>query len=181
MPAKIKYPVIDGKKQCGSCGEWKLINEYKKARNHFSSACKPCLKIYSAEYRSHPENKVRASEYYKAYIQNPVNREHKNAYIREYRKGVRPKQVRNRSRRLWTECEKQKAVDYKGGKCIVCGYNAYLGAMDFHHRNPLEKDGYGTGALKAHWSFERNKPEIDKCVLVCVRCHREIHGGIITI
>lgn len=49
--------------------------------------------------------------------------------------------------------------------------------MDFHHLNPKLKEGYGTGALKAHWSFERNKKEIDKCVLVCVRCHREIHAG----
>ena len=39
-----------------------------------------------------------------------------------------------------------------------------------------EKDGYGTGALKQHRSFKKNKKELDKCVLVCVRCHREIHA-----
>lgn len=32
------------------------------------------------------------------------------------------------------------AVQYKGGKCCVCGYNKYLGALEFHHLNPNEKD-----------------------------------------
>ena len=28
---------------------------------------------------------------------------------------------------------KQQCVDYKGGKCQHCGYNTYIGALDFHH------------------------------------------------
>jgi hypothetical protein len=27
-------------------------------------------------------------------------------------------------------------------------------------------------------SVEKNKKELDKCILVCVRCHREIHAGV---
>ncbi len=75
--------------------------------------------------------------------------------------------------------EKQKAVNYKGGKCEICGYDRCVAAMDFHHLDPSTKNGYGTGAMKQHWVFERNKIEIDKCILVCVRCHREIHAGLI--
>ena len=35
---------------------------------------------------------------------------------------------------------KQKAVDYKGGKCVACSYDKYIGALEFHHINPEEKD-----------------------------------------
>ena len=27
------------------------------------------------------------------------------------------------------------AVEYKGGKCVKCGYKRYKGALEFHHRN----------------------------------------------
>ena len=26
------------------------------------------------------------------------------------------------------------------------------------------------------WTFERNKNELDKCILLCANCHREIHA-----
>lgn len=32
------------------------------------------------------------------------------------------------------------AIDYKGGKCSVCGYNKCRAALEFHHTNPNEKD-----------------------------------------
>jgi hypothetical protein len=28
----------------------------------------------------------------------------------------------------------------RGGKCEHCGYKANLAALEFHHRNPEEKD-----------------------------------------
>ena len=39
----------------------------------------------------------------------------------------------------WIE-RKKKAILYKGGKCIICGYNKYYGALQFHHKNPEEKE-----------------------------------------
>jgi hypothetical protein len=70
------------------------------------------------------------------------------------------------------------AVEYKGGKCIICGYDKYVGALEFHHLNPNEKDfGIATGKQDK----EKLKKELDKCVLVCSNCHREIHHGIIKI
>lgn len=35
---------------------------------------------------------------------------------------------------------KQLAVDYKGGRCIGCGFDTYIGALDFHHLDPTKKD-----------------------------------------
>lgn len=72
---------------------------------------------------------------------------------------------------------KKEAVDYKGGKCIVCGYNKYIGALDFHHLDPSKKE-FNIGRLRAY-TFTKIKSELDKCVCVCRNCHAEIHHGLI--
>lgn len=178
MPNRIKYPVIDGLKECGVCHAWKPVSEYRKARNHYASRCKDCFKIFAAEYRQRPEVKARSKEYVKGYRSDPSNRERLNERTRIHRKTPKGRNSANAAKRAWAAKEKQKAVDYKGGKCVLCGYSACLAAMDFHHVDPKTKEAYGTGGLRAHWAFERNIPELDKCVLVCVRCHREIHAGL---
>ena len=69
---------------------------------------------------------------------------------------------------------KEMAVEYKGGSCQRCGYDKYVGALEFHHMDPNEKDflisrkGYCT-------SWGKIKKELDKCILVCANCHREVH------
>lgn len=67
---------------------------------------------------------------------------------------------------------KQKAVDYLGGKCSKCGYNKCIAALEFHHLDPKEKDK-NYSVLKKN--FDKLKPELDKCVLLCSNCHREEH------
>lgn len=69
------------------------------------------------------------------------------------------------------------AREYKGGKCMICGYNRCLEALDFHHRDPREKD-FGLSDKGITRSWEKTKKEVDKCVLICANCHREIHAGI---
>jgi len=70
---------------------------------------------------------------------------------------------------------KRRCIEYKGGECVVCGYNKYEGAMDFHHVNPEEKDF--TISRHKNKSFEKIKKELDKCILLCNRCHQEVEGG----
>jgi hypothetical protein len=77
---------------------------------------------------------------------------------------------------LWRKRTKIKLLEYKGGKCEICGYDRCNRALQFHHRNPLEKDFTISGRSL---SFDRLKDEVDKCVLVCANCHSEIHDGII--
>jgi len=72
---------------------------------------------------------------------------------------------------------KRLAVEYKGGKCEICGYDKYLGALDFHHTDPNQKDfGLSSSGITRAWNLI--KQELDKCVLVCANCHREIHAGL---
>lgn len=75
---------------------------------------------------------------------------------------------------------KEMAVLYKGGKCIVCNYSRYIGALDFHHVDESDKEfSLSVNGLTRSW--QRIQIELDKCVLVCSNCHREIHGGLINI
>lgn len=71
---------------------------------------------------------------------------------------------------------KRRCIEYKGGKCVLCGYDRYEGSLDFHHLEEEQKDF----VISRHKSspFEMLKQELDKCVLVCSNCHREIHGGV---
>jgi hypothetical protein len=67
-----------------------------------------------------------------------------------------------------------KAIEYKGGKCEYCGYNKYVGALEFHHIDPTQKDPTGLKAYKLSRLFA----EVDKCLLLCANCHREEHARI---
>ena len=72
---------------------------------------------------------------------------------------------------------REMAREYKGGKCILCGYKKSQRALSFHHLNPKEKD-FDLSSRGLTRSWERIKKEIDKCVLLCANCHMEIHEGI---
>lgn len=72
---------------------------------------------------------------------------------------------------------RKMARDYKGGKCMLCGYSKCQDALDFHHKDPSKKD-FGLSVKGLTRSWDKIVSEIDKCVLVCANCHREIHAGI---
>jgi len=86
---------------------------------------------------------------------------------REYLK----KAVAERRKKL-----RKLVIDYKGGKCQICGYKKFIGAFDLHHKNDSVKE-FGLSAKGLTRSLDKTKKEADKCILVCANCHREIHGG----
>lgn len=67
-------------------------------------------------------------------------------------------------------------VEYKGGKCKICGYNKYVGAFDLHHCKDSPKE-FGLSVRGLTRSWEKIKKEANKCILLCANCHREVHGG----
>jgi len=75
---------------------------------------------------------------------------------------------------------KTLAIEYKGGKCEICGYKKYQGALDLHHKDPKKKD-FGIADKGYTRSWEKIKAELDKCVLVCANCHREAEAGLVKI
>lgn len=91
-----------------------------------------------------------------------------NSQNKKICKKCRVENVINHRRKI-----KEKAIEYKGGKCEICGYNKCKGALDFHHLDPDQKDIDFIKLKNRSW--ERLKIELDKCILVCSNCHREIH------
>lgn len=75
----------------------------------------------------------------------------------------------------WRRRTKRRAVEYKGGKCQLCGYDKCMRALVFHH--PSAKSfGLACGGITRAW--EKLRKELDKCVLLCLNCHGEVHEGI---
>jgi hypothetical protein len=75
---------------------------------------------------------------------------------------------------LWRKRTKEKCIEYKGGSCSICGYSKCADAMEFHHVDSSEKE-FGIGGKGVSRSWDRIKVELDKCVLLCANCHREVH------
>ena len=76
--------------------------------------------------------------------------------------------------------KKKELVNYKGGKCEICGYDRCISNLVFHHRDPEKKDFSLSAALPSR-SIAALKHEVDKCAMICCRCHGEVHEGLISI
>ena len=73
----------------------------------------------------------------------------------------------------WT-ARKIKAVELFGGKCEICGYDKNYAALEFHHKNPAEKDKHWIWWKR--WMWSKVIQELKKCVCLCKNCHSELHN-----
>jgi hypothetical protein len=103
----------------------------------------------------------------------------KNFYIKNNRPYKICKHCHNKKTHNRQKENKKKAVEYKGGKCQICGYDKCYRSLDFHHIDPTRKD-FTISHIDCR-SFENIKHELDKCIIVCKNCHGEIHEGLINI
>ena len=87
-------------------------------------------------------------------------------------KRCRQQRVAQRRRTL-----KEILVADAGGACCVCGYDQYIGALEFHHVDASEKR-LTISANGVTLSLAALRAEAQKCVLVCSNCHAELEGGV---
>jgi len=71
-------------------------------------------------------------------------------------------------------------VGEAGGRCVLCGYDRYSGALEFHHLDPATKS-FGLSMRGLAPSIDVLRVEAEKCVLLCSNCHAEVEGGIASI
>jgi hypothetical protein len=74
---------------------------------------------------------------------------------------------------------KAAAIEYKGGKCQLCGYVKCTRALVFHHIDDATKEFSIGGSHTRSW--DSIKVELDQCALFCANCHAEVHEGLVSI
>lgn len=126
------------------------------------------------------QNSEESKEYRHNYYLNNKDKweEYKNN-LSEEQKEKRLQTVR-KLKKDYGHSHKKELIEYKGSRCSICGikYNGENGCMfDFHHLNPDDKDFNITTLLRNYSKIpEKVWKEIDKCILVCSNCHRQLHS-----
>ena len=75
-------------------------------------------------------------------------------------------------------------IEYKGGRCqsLNCstpgGYNRSINGFDFHHLDPTKKE-FTLSQIRLCRMNDKIKEELDKCLLLCANCHREVHEELV--
>lgn len=92
----------------------------------------------------------------------------KNADTNKRHQSYSCQQVRGLNRKL-------ELIAEMGGRCVRCGYDRNLAALNWHHIDPSLK----SFALDLRSLSNRKtadiRSEVGKCILVCANCHAEIH------
>jgi hypothetical protein len=78
----------------------------------------------------------------------------------------------------WRRKTKKRLIEEAGGRCRLCGYDRYPGALEFHHLDPARKR-FGLSTRGIIRSLESLRFEAEKCVLLCSNCHAEVEGGAV--
>jgi Homeodomain-like domain len=90
-------------------------------------------------------------------------------------KRCRSEAVARRRRRV-----KKILIEEFGGRCALCGYANWAGALEFHHVDPATKS-FGLAERGVTLGIDRVREEAQKCVLLCANCHAEVEGGAIVL
>lgn len=79
-----------------------------------------------------------------------------------------------RQQKVGTE-RKMFLIREKGGRCSKCGYDKCIRSLSFHHRNPSDKKFCLSMRELSNHTWEKIQQEADKCDLLCMNCHHELH------
>jgi transposase len=76
----------------------------------------------------------------------------------------------------WRRRMKLLLVEEAGGRCELCGYDEFPGALQFHHVDPKEKS-FGLAMRGLTRSLAALRREAAKCALLCANCHAKVEWG----
>lgn len=114
------------------------------------------------------------------HIQRVCDRHGRTRFVLENRGSYRCMKCRRSDVSAWRRRAKERLVEEAGGKCRLCGYDRYQGALQFHHLDPSEK-AFSLSRRGCTRAFAELKLEAAKCVLLCANCHAEVENGVVTL
>ena len=83
----------------------------------------------------------------------------------------------NKCSSCWSKARRYRVklaiISYLGGSCQECGWQGHVTGFDVHHKLDEKKDFTISEAY--YFNLKRIKDEVDKCILLCARCHRLEH------
>lgn len=71
---------------------------------------------------------------------------------------------------------KIKLIELLGGKCSECNYSKNYAALTFHHKDPTLKSIPLDIRSCSNTNWNTLLKELEKCDLLCIRCHVELHN-----
>lgn len=154
-------------KICTECGD--EFPCYLNGQSLYTRSC--CLKCYPLHGEQEIDGHKKCSKCHSVKPSKEFHRYKKNGKLSGW-----CQKCTTENASLFRQQQKQRAVDYKGGKCCVCSYNKTNECLTFHHLDPKKKDSEVSKMRGLPW--ETLRKELDKCILVCCRCHGEIHAGV---
>jgi len=138
--------------------QWRLMNKDKirEINRRYRESHKEQERLTKAKWRKKNREKSNAynRKFYAKLKTNPEKYKH-------YR-NLNVKATKRRVRTL-----KETLIVLFGGCCQKCGYRRNLAALDFHHKNPLAKNG------RTRLHIVQQRPQDYK--LLCKNCHFEEH------
>lgn len=114
------------------------------------------------------------------HIERRCSRHGRTRFVLENRGSYRCMKCRRSDVSAWRRRAKQRLVEEAGGKCQVCGYDRYLGALQFHHLDPSKKS-FSLSRRGCTRAFAELQAEAAKCVLLCANCHAEVENGVVVV
>lgn len=126
------------------------------------SICKRCGPLPTAEFYPHHRRGYQS-----------LCKKCKSSYNKQYylaNKSVYAARVRSRKEavRAYIHSIRLRCATKK------CGEN-HPAVLDFHHKDPTEKEAVVPQMIKGGWSIKRVKEELKKCTVLCSNCHRKLH------
>jgi 5-methylcytosine-specific restriction endonuclease McrA/DNA-binding transcriptional ArsR family regulator len=101
-------------------------------------------------------------------------------FILEGRGSYRCMKCRREAVIRWRRNAKLRLVKDAGGRCQLCGFDEFPGALQFHHLDPRKKS-FGLAMRGLTRSIGELRKEAAKCILLCANCHAKVEWGSATI
>ena len=73
---------------------------------------------------------------------------------------------------------RQHIIDLLGGGCAQCGYNNYIGVIDFHETEKIFHPSPNK-CIRTKTGYQLILNNLDKIVPLCSNHHKEYHNGVI--
>lgn len=133
-------------KKCNHCGEWKDEEEFSWRYKSVGVRNKAC--------------KTCMVEFNRKYYQGEAGERH-----------LQKVKERTEAARI---AAKEFVYQYLlAHPCVSCGESNPV-VLEFHHRDPNEKDMDITQFLSGGYSLKRIIAELEKCDVLCANCHRKV-------